>query len=548
MRFDYVSSRMAPKGVKAISGQRFVKLLEVIKFEMEHLDVHSGFHVSDLGEDSKRFMTLSQPSGPHRAHRPRWAGRGLLRKANAGPEDAASQHDEVAAFLNCDEDGGGIEGKEVADVNSDGCNVADAGIGGHSRGMDGKSVAPLVEQSPKSTKPGPYNHVFTETSESQTARRGLFVDSLVKYNDIITVWKGYSDSTLARQEAQELANLKEAARALEQRKAARKVQTGSFSDDGAKNHGDKGSGSGMDKSKVTRRGGGKHHPATSKGHHDKAQHGTTHKDKQPSGMVPMVAEEHEKEKKPAASKPAEPSLDYVRGYVTLLKLESLLCCKYISSDQAAILLKLFPKDDHLWVMVMTTLFSRLVDVGEIHCMLDLMDPGDLRCSTSCVWGGHEGGCAGSDPMMLILLESNGGYITLQLHPNQKSRPPFRECYHRVGWLNLVNPVYPERKYELDLAQWDHRECCKILCELAMAEDGENWVDEFYRRQKDMDWVPGWEFPEGFNKPDHDEHGKEQGIYREGDLLCRYVSPKVNMDTRVYLKKRVLAGSLRSYEH
>ena len=153
--------------------------------------------------------------------------------------------------------------------------------------------------------------------------------------------------------------------------------------------------------------------------------------------------------------------------------------------------------------------------------------------------------------MLILLDLNLSFsskLKFVLSHNQKPRSPTRECYHRVGSLNLVNPAYSERKYKLNLAQWDDRECCEVLCDLAMAKDGENWVDEFYRHQKDMDWVPGWEFPEGFNKPDHDEQGKEQCFYREGDLLCRYVSPKVKMDATVHLKKRVLAGSLRSYEH
>merc|ERR1712196_377131 len=113
---------------------------------------------------------------------------------------------------------------------------------------------------------------------------------------------------------------------------------------------------------------------------------------------------------------------------------------------------------------------------------------------------------------------------------------------------MGNPIYPERNYNLDLSHWDQRETCKIIVELAVAEEGENWVDEAYRRRKDMPWVPGWQFPDGFNKPDYDEHGKEQGVYREGDLLARYVSPKVEMAARKALQFRTLSGASQTYGH
>lgn len=41
----------------------------------------------------------------------------------------------------------------------------------------------------------------------------------------------------------------------------------------------------------------------------------------------------------------------------------------------------------------------------------------------------------------------------------------REVFSRRGLLNVINPVYPDRYYRLDLAKWDEREMAKILVRL-----------------------------------------------------------------------------------
>ena len=55
-----------------------------------------------------------------------------------------------------------------------------------------------------------------------------------------------------------------------------------------------------------------------------------------------------------------------------------------------------------------------------------------------------------------------------------------ELVHRLGWLNVMNPMHPERIYVLDLRQYEDREMCKVLVKLAVSEPGANWNDEGYR--------------------------------------------------------------------
>lgn len=50
-----------------------------------------------------------------------------------------------------------------------------------------------------------------------------------------------------------------------------------------------------------------------------------------------------------------------------------------------------------------------------------------------------------------------------------SREDRREALHRLGPLNVYNPIDPDEEYELFLADHDDREMCKILVALAMAE-------------------------------------------------------------------------------
>eukprot|EP00618_Florenciella_parvula_P031886 CAMPEP_0119526394 /NCGR_PEP_ID=MMETSP1344-20130328/41011_1 /TAXON_ID=236787 /ORGANISM="Florenciella parvula, Strain CCMP2471" /LENGTH=674 /DNA_ID=CAMNT_0007565369 /DNA_START=175 /DNA_END=2199 /DNA_ORIENTATION=+ len=467
MNFDYVSTHRPPKGSKALSDARFDKLLETIRKERDNIDLDTGFHVSTLLKGSRPGTSVECGGGE--------------RGGTSGADLAT-----ILGVVDNQQQIAGMSSRDSRELDERPASPAPArphsptsSVGSsrpESPVAHGPGFGPLgfgfeQEQGPTSTK---FDPIAAESVDSQNARRGLFVDELIKYNDIVTAWKGFTETTLAVRQAKELAALEKAAAELEQRKNARKGNP-----TGAK-----------DEHKGGHKKGKKHakHPSGDA----ISKNGTMGED---GGSIL-----HQEE--PALlPEPTEPSLEFVRGYVTLLKLEALLCCKYVSTEQAGVLLRLFPRDDGLWVMVLTTLFSRLLDLGEVDGLLNIM--------------------------------------------TQQER---NEASHRLGWLNLFNPMYPERDYQLELNHWDQRETCKIIVELAMAEEGENWVDEAYRRRRDMPWVPGWQFPEGFNKPDFDENGKEQGVYREGDLLARYVSPKVEMDARKALQFRTLSGATQIYGH
>jgi len=57
-------------------------------------------------------------------------------------------------------------------------------------------------------------------------------------------------------------------------------------------------------------------------------------------------------------------------------------------------------------------------------------------------------------------------------------------------MNILDPMKPDRFYKLDLRRYDHREWCKILAVLAVAEPGDNWEMCTYRWAKYDDPVPG----------------------------------------------------------
>ena len=60
--------------------------------------------------------------------------------------------------------------------------------------------------------------------------------------------------------------------------------------------------------------------------------------------------------------------------------------------------------------------------------------------------------------------------------------------HRLGWLNVFDPVSPDRRHYMDLEQREMQIVAKVLVRLAVVEPGENWIYENY-----MD-KPGWELP------------------------------------------------------
>ena len=112
----------------------------------------------------------------------------------------------------------------------------------------------------------------------------------------------------------------------------------------------------------------------------------------------------------------------MEGYILLLELEVILCGKYISTDQAIHMMKYFTPKGWLRVMAFSSMFSRIKDLQNIYKIMEILEKNEQE-----------------------------------------------ECFHRVGYLNIINPLKPERFYHFDLAYPDHREMTKILVVLAIIE-------------------------------------------------------------------------------
>lgn len=55
------------------------------------------------------------------------------------------------------------------------------------------------------------------------------------------------------------------------------------------------------------------------------------------------------------------------------------------------------------------------------------------------------------------------------HASQCRQEVMRALYERFGILNLFNPLRPNGSYKLDMAKYEERMVCKMLCELAKQE-------------------------------------------------------------------------------
>mmetsp|Transcript_20482 Transcript_20482/g.24766 ORF Transcript_20482/g.24766 Transcript_20482/m.24766 type:complete len:125 (+) Transcript_20482:16-390(+) len=110
--------------------------------------------------------------------------------------------------------------------------------------------------------------------------------------------------------------------------------------------------------------------------------------------------------------------------------------------------------------------------------------------------------------------------------------------HRLGWLNVINPLHPNHAYILDLRWWDHRELCKVLVRLAVEEPGTNWINEAYRWSIKDKPVPGWALPSTWCTKDHEANG-EGGPRRFGRLRLRYTSdPQAGCEPNWKVRKEV----------
>ena len=191
------------------------------------------------------------------------------------------------------------------------------------------------------------------------------------------------------------------------------------------------------------------------------------------------------------------------AYIKLLKLQLVLPSMFLSVDQVMDIVQMFPPVDYLRVQAFVSMFSRIVDYDK------------------------------------------NGVRALDIF----SRDEQSELLHRVGILNLMDPISPDRLYRLDLRRWDHRETCKIMIQLAISEPGENWLREEYRWSKYDVNVPGWTLPMQWTAPDNDLGG-EGGPRRHGWCCFEYTSTgegcAINWKVRRKMRQRVLCGIKRNY--
>jgi len=189
---------------------------------------------------------------------------------------------------------------------------------------------------------------------------------------------------------------------------------------------------------------------------------------------------------------------YPLAYRRIVELQLMMPTLYLSVAQLSKLLDYFPADEGLLrVQLITAVFSHIVDLENLYLIYD----------------------------------------------NVLTHGERWELLHRVGILNIFDPMKPDRIYRLDLRRWDHREWVKVLVVLAVAEPGENWEQVEYRWGKYDDPVPGWTLPGTWTW--HDDGGKTGGPRDHGWLKLYYRSVGNGcfpiMSVRKYLRKRTLAG-------
>lgn len=101
---------------------------------------------------------------------------------------------------------------------------------------------------------------------------------------------------------------------------------------------------------------------------------------------------------------------YPYAYSRLIELQMALPILYLSTEQVIDILLHFPEENYLRVQALVSMFSRIVDYDKNGIrILDILN---------------------SDEVM--------------------------EVYHRLGILNVIDPLYPDRLYRLDLRRWEHR--------------------------------------------------------------------------------------------
>ncbi|KAJ0411783.1 hypothetical protein ATCC90586_006742 [Pythium insidiosum] len=172
-----------------------------------------------------------------------------------------------------------------------------------------------------------------------------------------------------------------------------------------------------------------------------------------------------------AARPAMTTKELVA--LKLVQIEAAVCDRWLSCSQAAQIIACMPSAFHARPETARLLFSRLIDIANFHRLFDAMTRDEQ-------------------------------YI----------------CAKSLGWLNIFNPMFPERAYSLDLSIWDEREMTKLLVELAITEPGENWINQSFSTVRGEPGIPGWKLPVRWEKED-DKDGS--GVNRSGFLELEYYS-------------------------
>ena len=201
--------------------------------------------------------------------------------------------------------------------------------------------------------------------------------------------------------------------------------------------------------------------------------------------------------------PTPPDRDYINPlyplcYRRLLEFQILMPNVYLTVAQLGRLIDYFPDEIcFLRVQVIISVFSHIIDIENIYELID----------------------------------------------NQLTYDENNELLHRVGILNLLDPMKPDRLYRLDLRRNDHREWTKILVVLAVTEPGDTWDMVEYRWGKFDAPVPGWILPNTWNS-NFDDGGNMGGPRTFGRLRVKYKTYGKLAGVRKHLRKRTLAGIKR----
>ena len=184
------------------------------------------------------------------------------------------------------------------------------------------------------------------------------------------------------------------------------------------------------------------------------------------------------------------------AYPKLLQLEITAYAKWFTAAQALALWRAFPAAGFMRLEVLFVLWARIVDLDNVY------------------------------------------QIVAQMPYDEE-----KELRFRLGLMNVGNPLHPDRKFELNLCIYEEREMAKVLVALAVAEPGENWKDERYKRDSTKEWIPGWELPKEWETEVPGDSAT--GVRKFGLLEVTYAGTPVPKARRE-LMPRFLCGRPREF--